>query len=122
MTVLSVFFVLVAVIDLALLALLRPSVISRRGRNAWVGMRTPRLMSSDEAWEQGHRIAWPWVLWGTIVALVMLVVGFVLHLRNPVSEAPILWLVLSALAQGGVLVGGAVAAERGVSRIPLRQD
>ena len=107
-------FAFVAAVDVALLLLMRPAVIARRGRNAWVGMRTPALMASDDAWVEGHRIAWPWVVAGTVAALVLIAIGLALLVQDPDSDLPFLMLILSAFAQAGPMITGAVLADRRV--------
>lgn len=37
----------------------RPAVMARRGRDAWIGLRTAATMRSEAAWVEGHEAAWP---------------------------------------------------------------
>ena len=54
---------------LLVLRLVRPEAMERRGRNAWIGIRTGTTMRSDAAWTAAHRAAWPLVRRGSAVAL-----------------------------------------------------
>jgi len=45
-------------------------------RNRAVGIRTRATMASDDAWQQGHQAAAPWVLSAGIFGVVMSVAAF----------------------------------------------
>ncbi|MEJ5912903.1 SdpI family protein [Pseudokineococcus sp. 1T1Z-3] len=62
---------LVAAAVVLVLVLARPAAMEARGRNAWVGIRIPSTMASDEAWVAGHRAAWPLLRAGSVGALVL---------------------------------------------------
>lgn len=92
---------------------LQPKVIARRGPNALVGLRLPRIMSSDENWLKGHQIAWPWVLSSTLVSLAFYIPGFVLSLSHAASEfQAAMCLSAGALLAGFLIVVGAIRAEK----------
>ncbi|WP_298801926.1 SdpI family protein [uncultured Pseudokineococcus sp.] len=57
---------------LLVLRLVRPDAIERRGRNAWVGIRTGTTLRSEAAWVAAHRAAWPLVRGGSLAALAAL--------------------------------------------------
>lgn len=59
---------------LVVMWLMRPDAIVRRGRNALVGIRIPSTMASDEAWEEGHRAAWPATRTSSVAAVVLFLV------------------------------------------------
>lgn len=50
----------------------RPAVMARRGRNAWIGLRTAATMRSEAAWVAGHEAAWPLMRVASIVSLLVL--------------------------------------------------
>lgn len=86
--------------------LMHPRVVSRVGRNGWVGYRLDMFLQSDEAWETGHKAAWP-VLRGCLL-LAVLATGIVLAVDLSTSGESIAYaaaLISCALLVCGVLFG-----------------
>lgn len=104
---------LVAVGPAVVLTLARPSAIVRRGRNAWVGIRTPNTMESDQAWVAGHKAAWP-TIWVSCTAALLVLLGlFVILVAvpdwSPEWLLPAAAIVDTTVWTAGVIAGGVVA-------------
>ncbi|MGV0111793.1 SdpI family protein [Arthrobacter sp. CP30] len=67
-----VFFILIGILFAGFSSMLRKDRISRNGA---IGIRTKATMSSDEAWSRGQKAGAPWVLAGSIAAVVATIAG-----------------------------------------------
>lgn len=90
----------------------------RLGVNHWMGMRTSATMSSQDAWQAGHRAALPIVKPSCLAAAVVAGAGAVLGFRPPLGV--VLMLVAAGLMLVGTIAGGVAAhrAARSVSQQP----
>ncbi|GAB77483.1 SdpI/YhfL protein family protein [Austwickia chelonae] len=95
--------------------LVSPRQITRRGMNAWVGIRTPALLASSESWERGHRIAWPWIVAGTVCGVLCAVTGVAMSFAGFSKDSAMgVGLGIGTALWGILHVVAAVQAERGV--------
>lgn len=86
-------------VTIVLLMLMRPSAMEKRGRNAWVGIRIPETVISDEAWIKGHTLAWPGVKAGTALSSIIILMGIFYAVKiNFSNDVFYLLFVLSSLS------------------------
>ena len=76
-------------------------------RNRLVGVRTPATLASDEAWLVAHRIAGPWMLAGSLGAVVP---GAVLLFRPSNGTATVIIMIGLAVMVALVIAGGAIGS------------
>lgn len=111
--------VAVALGPVAVLVLMHPDRIARRGPSTFIGVRTSATMKSDVAWTRGHEVAWPLVRSGSVLALAVLLGGalVVSLLRPSLTEALPSALVIGALLLWmAFLLPAAVKAHRAAAR------
>lgn len=78
------------------------------------GLKAPAMRRSQEAWELGHRAAWPWALGGHGCAIAAAIVMLLLR------AWPLPWLAALAVAAVSAItavVGGIIAGQRAASRL-----
>lgn len=92
---------------------LHPGRAARRGRNAWIGIRTHRMLASDNNWVDGHKMIWPWAVAGTTIACVCLLAGAAASMvSDDPEQASGLAALVGTLAFGVSLTVGVVRADR----------
>lgn len=76
-------------------------------RNRVVGVRTPATLASDEAWKVAHRLAGPWMVAGSLGAIVP---GAILLFRPSNGSAQAVIMIGLAVMVALVIAGGAVGS------------
>lgn len=76
-------------------------------RNKMVGIRTPATMASDEAWHVAHRLAGPWMIAGSLGAIVP---GAVLLFRPTNGTATATIMIGLAVMVALVIAGGGIGS------------
>lgn len=87
----------------------RLALLGRQGRlarNRFVGIRTPRTLSSDAAWERAHRAAAPWLVAAAAGAIAP---GLILLFRPANRLGPPIILVGLAILVAFTMAGSIVA-------------
>ncbi len=76
-------------------------------RNQMVGIRTPATLASDDAWHEAHRLAGPWMVAGSLGAIVP---GTILLFRPSDGTAKATIMIGLAVMVALVIAGGGIGS------------
>ena len=94
-----------------------PRVENRIGRNGWIGIRLDLFLQSDEAWEVGHKAAWPVTRACIALSLASTIIIFALDSARPEEELGYLAAITSCAFIMCATVAGTMNATSAVQKL-----